>query len=502
MKILIPTTILFVLIIFLFVSKTIPSVEIDPYANYDFDYVLNAASINKTAYIENLTALLAQDNSFFAKGDAYLIIGRLTKDKTLICDSIDFYSRVEESLEEKALAYETIASLGCKKDSREYYLKASKIWNVLGNKFRSELDKKLANKEKIDLKYKKEEIQLQIKKIDNWNVILIGNSSIELYPSSLLVSQTDRVSRDWLSAQIQKPFSTNLLTTFSERFSYNQTELLPEIGWHEGARIKELMKVNVNHKIASGTIAARINNKWYAPDEKGVFRFEIPDDKIKYPTTRFLTPNIAIVIDTHGINMLVEQAIRYNASAVIGCCDHPDKIKAAKYLSEKGISVICLTDRFVPDLLFSKADILGSPSIKITYNKAVLGKQPISITKNEKIIAMDIGDSKIYAIQYYDTPARYFKNLEKTIPVNVEYVKITDFNQIHRIIDKAEEKKATVIAVRIFNSNDYNAVKDWLEKDKAHKAILFHSVSYPYGYKLLLEFPKQTTFDDINPEII
>ncbi len=111
-------------------------------------------------------------------------------------------------------------------------------------------------------------------------------------------------------------------------------------------------------------------------------------------------------------------------------------------------------------------------------------------------------NSTIYAIQYYDTPARYFKNLEKSIKLNIEYVEITDFNQMNKIIDKAEKEKATVIAVRIFNSNDYNAAKQWLENDKNNKAILFHSISYPYGYKLLKEFPKQTTFDDINPEII
>ena len=200
--------------------------------------------------------------------------------------------------------------------------------------------------------------------------------------------------------------------------------------------------------------------------------------------------------------MHVEQEIRYTADTVLGCCDHPGKIQAAKYLSDKGINVICLTDRFVPDLLFSKANVLGSAPIKIKDNKAIIGAQPITINKNEKIIAMDIDESSIYAIQYYDTPARYFKNLEKSIKLNIKYVKITNFNQMFKIIYAAESENATVIAVRVFNSNDYNAVKQWLEQDKSNKAILFHSVSYPYGYKLLKEFPKQTTFDDINPDII
>ena len=88
--------ILSILIVSLVISKITPSIKIDPYANHDFDYVLNAASINKTAYIENLTLALAQDNSFFAKGDAYLILGRLTKNPALLCASTDFYSMAED----------------------------------------------------------------------------------------------------------------------------------------------------------------------------------------------------------------------------------------------------------------------------------------------------------------------------------------------------------------------------------------------------------------------
>jgi hypothetical protein len=51
----------------------------------------------------------------------------------------------------------------------------------------------------------------------------------------------------------------------------------------------------------------------------------------------------------------------------------------------------------------------------------------------------------------------------------------------------------------IFNSDDYGKVKDWLKEDESHKAVLFHSTAYPYGYKLINEFPQQTTFDDISP---
>ena len=37
--------------------------------------------------------------------------------------------------------------------------------------------------------------------------------------------------------------------------------------------------------------------------------FEVPLDKVLYPTTRFFSDDLAVIMDTHGVNMLVEQAI-------------------------------------------------------------------------------------------------------------------------------------------------------------------------------------------------
>ena len=47
-----------------------------------------------------------------------------------------------------------------------------------------------------------------------------------------------------------------------------------------------------------------------------------------------------------------------------------------------------------------------------------------------------------------------------------------------------------------------DSLKEWLEEDPRHKAILFHSEAYPYGYRLAREFRSQTTFDDPNPVLI
>lgn len=470
--------------------------------NYNFDYVLTATGTDKSDYIEQLDELVAADISNFAKGDIYLVLGRLTKNDQLLCRASTYFKNVsKDNPEQLALAYETIASLNCNKEKKEFYLKASDLWKERGNYFRAELDKRLANETQLKFYYSIKDLPPITKQIEDWEKIIIGNSYIKLDSSDLIVSQTDRVSRDWLSYQFQSPFSNNLLTTFSERLYLNSSELLPAIGWHEGARIKELKQAGLAHKIASGTIVKKIGNNWYAPDEKGIFKFQVPLDKIMYPTTRFLKEDLAVIIDTHGINMIVEQAIRHRATIVIGCCDHPGKIKAAKYLSDNGIKVICFTDKYLPQLLFSNAAVLGSPPITKNGTNFILGKRPIEINRHEKIIVMNSTNNP-YAIWYYQTPTNYFSTLSNIIDLNLDYVLITDFNQMDKVITKAEQESADIIAVRTFNSNDYFAVKEWLEKDSSHKAILFHSTSYPYGYKLLKEFPSQTSFDDINPIII
>ncbi|MBW2977466.1 hypothetical protein KY331_01355 [Candidatus Woesearchaeota archaeon] len=470
---------------------------IDPYArNYNFSWEIKATGTNQTTYIQNLTQLLTKTTSDFAKADIYLILGRLTNNDSLICKSVEIYKQIHPSnLEEKAILFETIASINCKNNPITYFSRASRIWSQLGNTFRAELDQKLASDEQLNFSLSPYPIPKINKTVKN---VTIGKSYFILNSSDILVSQTDRTTRDWLSYQFQSPYNNELLTVFSEQFYLPESKLLPEIGWHEGARIKELKKINLIHKIASGTIVVKINNSWYAPDEKGVFRFEVPFDKVLYPTTRFLRENIALLIDTHGINTIVEQAVRHKATAVIGCCDHIGKIRAAKYLSDQGIKVICPTDKYLPLLLFSDATVLGSPPITKKGNQFILGNRPIEINKNEKIIVMNSTNNP-YALWYYQTPTLYFSILEKSINLDVEYVQITDFNQMNKVIKKAEEKSANIIAVRIFNSNDYAAVKEWLESSPKHKAILFHSISYPYGYKLLMEFPEQTSFGDINP---
>lgn len=483
------------------ILKILNRFEVDPNSkDYNFSYVLEKTGTNTTKYIEELKLL--RDNasvSTFAKADITLILGRITSNKSLICDSLKYYFNITpQSLEEEALIAETVASIDCRANVRAFQLKAAEIWERLGNNFRAQILKSLAYGNEVRYKSDIKDLQITNKTMENITKITVGASYFRIGKDDLIISQVDRVTRDWLSSQLySSPYSENLLTVFSEKTYLPEDELYPDIGWHEGARIKELKSV-AKHKVASGTIIKKIDDKWYAPNEKGVFMFDVPVDKVQYPTTRFLREDIAIIIDTHGINMLVEQAIRNNATVVIGCCDHVGKIKAVKYLSDKGIKSICFTDKYLPLLLNQDILALGSPPLQRVEDEFIVGKRPITFSKNTKIIVQDVSDiTKVQS--YYNTPARYFNILSGITSLNITYVAIDGFSQMGRIIEKAESEKAEIIAVRVHNSDDYTEVKDWLGRSVDNKAILFHSTSYPYGYKLFNRFYFQTSFDDINP---
>ena len=240
---------------------------------------------------------------------------------------------------------------------------------------------------------------------------------------------------------------------------------------------------------------AKHKNKWYAPNENGTFMFEVPIDKISYPTTLFLTEELAIIQHTHGMNMIVEQALNNNATTVIACCDHEGKVVAAQYMAERGIKVICNTDKYLPLILGKNLNILGSAPFEIQGDQALVGFQPVTISLNEKIIVLN--STEDYGLSYYSTPTIYFNTLqEKTLlNLNLTFVTINDYNQLHLLT----EQEGKVIAARVYTEQDYKDLTHWLEQDKDNRLILFHSEPYPYGYKILREYSQQVTFDDINP---
>lgn len=477
----------------------------DPYAReHDFDYIFRATGADKQAFVDYLIGLAGDTRlNNFSRADALFMAGRLTRNDTLMCSSLQFFeSFFPSGREEQALIYETYASIGCGRNRKAFLLEAAELWDSLGSHFRASLDRKLAAGEAVDFTFANVSLAPELENKIGAERVIIGISGFDADRDDLIITQADRVSRDWLSYQLnESPFSEKILTLFSERLYMDVNELLPGIGWHEGGRLNMIEQAGIPRTIASGTIAVRRGARWYAPNEQGVFMFEVPLDKVLYPSTRFLREDIAVIIDTHGVNMMVEQAMRLNATLVIGCCDHPGKVAAARYLADRGRKVVCFTDKYLPLILGYNGSVLASAPFSRNGNRVTFGKRPVAIGLDEIVIASNVTDYS--AVQsYYDTPARYFSILSDYYDMPLRYFDFTENNQTYMMAEAARIFNATVIGARVFSRDDYYALRQWLAEDRKNRAVLFHSYSYPYGYKLMEEFPEQTTFGDINPILI
>lgn len=489
----------------------------DPFAkSFDFLYTPTAAGVNVSALISMLDSVRLNDSAdLFARGDAALIIGRLTKNESMICSSLGFYDRVVSSDPmERAILAETGASLGCGRNRQAFLRLAAREWALANVSWRSELMGRLGRGERFVPRFDEAAVKANETvisgyltalvpnlSVSNASRVIIGATGFNVNDSSVVVSQDDRVFRDWLGGQLQNPFRGELLVTFSERLSYDESELRSDVGWHEGARVRDLMRVNVTHIPAVGALVARSGDRWFASDEKGVFRFEVPKDKLLYPTTRFLRSDLAVIIDTHGVNMVVDQAVRSNASLVVSDCDHPGKAYAALYLSRKGIPVACFPDKYLFLALGHNVSVVGSPPISFANNFAVIGRRPLSVNRSEKVVAVNSTPSA-YALWYYQGPASYVEALEKVFPLDVTYVSLDGFGQMNRVVGAARSVKADILFARVFSRDDYSQLKEWLDEDGQRKVFLFHSASYPYGKLLLDEYPERVSFDDPNPVFV
>jgi hypothetical protein len=316
---------------------------------------------------------------------------------------------------------------------------------------------------------------------------VLGQTSLEITPHSRIGTQVERVARDWISYQM--------------RWSLDQQPLtIPPLNYHEGAFVAAIQKlVPVNVLPLTGSIAVRHGRDWFAPDETGTFRFMVLDDKIEYPTTH-VRGTTAWIEDTHGISALVPQAIDRQVDIVIGCGDSEGKAEAALYLAQKGIHVIFPGDRYQDELLGyeGKGVLLGGAPVHSVNGHTFVGAQPIAFSLREKIVVEDTGQPS--PIQYYDGPARYFRKLGRFADLNLEYVLVDDQDQLYRVLNRARELRADVVAVRVMTQAEDAALRAWLTGAPGRRAVLFHSGLYPYAQQLFSEFPRQVTFGDLHPQ--
>jgi hypothetical protein len=316
---------------------------------------------------------------------------------------------------------------------------------------------------------------------------VLGNSTIVVRSGTRVGAQVERTVRDWLSYQlawdgVDRPVAKETLVT-----------------WHEGARLRGLLDaVDVKVFPLTGALAVRSGDRWLAADGDGVFRYEVLDDKIQYPTT-LVYAEVALIVDTHGISALVEPARREAVSLVVGCGDTEGKMKAAFDLARRGVDVWFPCDRFADVVLGYDAPgvLIGSAPVRREGDHAVIGDRPVHFEIGETFVVEDFQENG--PMRYYDAPARYFRALSMLAPLKVEYVAVDDAGQSSRIVDRAEALAASAIGVRVQTEEDAAPVREWLAANLAHRAVLFHTAPYPAGYALFEEFPKQTTFGDARP---
>jgi hypothetical protein len=450
----------------------------------DYTYVIRAAGIDETMLEETL--LSDTNESLRARADAIVTASRITGED--VCAASYLYESAGDPL-----SILTLASLRCTPDYRERYEDISASFAPP----LSQVLETLARDEPLELVFEPYEPTMSFEPPEEFSSIRIGDAGITI-TDQIITTQADRVTRDWLSGQLNgHPLNGSFLRVFSERFTYAEEDLREDIGWHEGARISYIDEYsNATIGIGTTTLVARDGDRWYAPDEQGIFRFEVPLDKVLYPSNIFLTEDLVLIEDTHGLNMIVAQAIAQNASIVLGCCDHPGKIHAAQYLSQRNITSICLTDRFIAQALGTPR-ILGSPPIISEDDGVRVGYQPITIGRHETVIAANATLTP-YALWYFTTPTSYFERL----PLRVVAVTLDDFDQQERLIDAARDHGSSVIATRVFSRSDAEHLSAWLDEDPDRRAVLFHSVSYPYGFELLGGYPNQVSFGDSDPVFI
>lgn len=329
----------------------------------------------------------------------------------------------------------------------------------------------------------------------NASYIVVGSSYITVPEHAKVVTQVDRVIRDKLSHY------NNNVSANHRPASYK--ELVP---WMEGERIGELMKyANVTVIPATGVTVKKIDGRYFGPDDHGNFVFEVDPSKIGPVYSKKINNDTWVEIDTHGMNVMVPEAIKDHAFLVIACGDLYGKAKAEAYLAEQGINCYAPCDRFTSSIMPYKGSgtILGGAAIRPIKNGngAVIGGQPLYFSTNEKIVVQTT--HKRYPDQYCDTPWRYFTNLQQNYGIKLD-VDIVDASvgEAGKVVARAQKTGANMIGVRVLNQKDKKSVEKWLKNDKNHRAILFHSAAYDPGYSLFFEFPYQVTGQDPDPKFI
>lgn len=337
--------------------------------------------------------------------------------------------------------------------------------------------------------------------------LIIGLTSIELprgTPARIGV-QVDRVVRD-----INDPDMWYGDCVAADAIPGMHTKPVP---YMEGERTRELLEWTGAAIIPLGPAKARkaADGKYYASDGRGNYPFQILPDKLNYSSVTYLTENgfdFAILPDTHGFNAIAGLAITEKDSKgldlAIACMDDPAKVQAALYLARNGISAYAPCDRYTSTLLSILATekipgtIMGSAPLIKTESGSRIGGQPIVISLSETLIAQT--NDADYPHQYYDTPARYFRELAKAYGKSPKVVETWAIEgQTWKLVREAKDRNISLIAARIYKESDYTPLKAWMDESAERRLILFHSAAYEFGMKMFKDYPTRVSFGDLYP---
>ncbi|MFA5887173.1 MAG: hypothetical protein WC852_00470 [Candidatus Nanoarchaeia archaeon] len=451
----------------------------DPYSSgHDFNSILIEKNISADDFAKEIDSAIKTAGSNSERAELIFLLARIKEDKGMMSFAYDFFQKAAEESEineEKALLFETIASI---EDTAYNHLRAAEALRRAKDNKMAMVEFKIAAGLKNAWKYDINGISNDIAFSRAFTGISLGNTKIELAKEDILVTQADGVKRDYKNLNLKSPYSEQILD--SNRI------------------VNGLKQVGLKQITASGTLAKEMDGKWYASNEQDVFMFEVPVSVIEQPTTRFIKSDIAIIADTKGMATIERQAMDNKATAVMAGCDSLGDVKAAKYLADKGVKIICSSDRMLSLLVGMKSGIVSS-DFRIEGEKAVFGDRVLEISRYEPLVVMDYA-GKQQDLAGYSTPAKYFGELEKRGAKMAYFIaEVDDAGQMDKVLKKAMEKKASVVAVRVYNEEDYNELKVWLEANTDRKAILFDSETSEFGYKIAREFRSQTFFGDVNP---
>lgn len=407
------------------------------------------------------------------------------------CDALQAYGRAAKQEQDWArrLSAETVLGFGgpeCGFDGSGPLSRAARAAQRNGRNWEAAALRDLS-KHRFRPRFDSVQIKTSLQAPHDAKTMILGESTIELTPDLRIGTQIDRVTRDWISYQMKWNFTHERLGAESV------------LWYHEGAAIKKILSlVPAQVYPLAGTLVAARKGKWFAPDEMGIFRFELLADKMQYPTSH-ASGGFGWIEDTHGISAIVSQALERRMQLVVGCGDAEGKAQAAFYLVQKGVNVWFPGDRYQDLLLGYEGTgvVLGTAPVKKVGGKAVLGHQPVRFLFSEPIVVEDT--KQIFPIQYYDSAARYFRRLSSVVPLRLEYVNVNAADQIERVIARARQLRSSAIAVRVATKAEDAALRRWLAKSPSNRAILFHSGLYPYAQPLFDSYPNQVTFGDLHP---